>query len=88
MIWVTEKYLKGVTDLFIRGHKQNASIIFITQSFMSVPKDIRQNFNYYVLTKIHSKRKITDIKKDIATDKFNEVYKQATDKFYSFLVID
>ena len=85
---VTEKNLKGVTDLFIRGRKQNASIIFITQSYYSVPKDIRLNCDYYLLTKINSKREITEIGKDIATDKFIEVYNRATMNPYSFLVID
>ena len=86
---VTEKNLRSVTDLFIRGRKQNASIIFITQSYYSVPKDIRLNCDYYILTKIHSKREITEIGKDIATDHFLKIYNRATsNEPYSFLVID
>ena len=30
-----------VTELFIRGRKINISIVFITQSYFKVPKDVR-----------------------------------------------
>ena len=32
-----------VTELFIRGRKLNISIVFITQSYFEVPKDVRLN---------------------------------------------
>ena len=32
-----------VTDLFIRGRKLNISLVFITQSYFAVQKDIRPN---------------------------------------------
>ena len=32
-----------VTELFIRGRKQNISLVFITQSYFKVPKDVRLN---------------------------------------------
>ena len=34
---------KIVSELFIRGRKLNISIVFITQSYFAVPKDIRLN---------------------------------------------
>ena len=38
------KKLKSiVTELFIRGRKLNVSIVFITQSYFDVPKDVRLN---------------------------------------------
>ena len=30
-----------VTELFIRGRKLNISLVFITQSYLKVPKDVR-----------------------------------------------
>ena len=33
-----------VTELFIRGRKQKISLIFVTQSYFAVPKNIRLNF--------------------------------------------
>ena len=32
-----------VTELFIRGKKFNISIVFITQSYFKVPKEVRLN---------------------------------------------
>ena len=32
-----------VTELFIRGKKWNISLVFITQSYFKVPKDVRLN---------------------------------------------
>ena len=43
-----------VTELFIRGRKQNISLFFVTQSYFAVPKNIRLNFDalfYYESSK-------------------------------------
>ena len=34
----------AVAKLFIRGRKLNVSLVFITQSYFAVPKNIRLNF--------------------------------------------
>ena len=34
---------RAVTELFIRGRKLNISLVFITQSYFAVPKNIRLN---------------------------------------------
>jgi hypothetical protein len=89
---VTEKHLKGVEELFIRGRKQNASIIFISQSYFSIPKNIRLNCDYFVITKMGNKKELIEIAKDHTTDinndKFKEIYREATKDHYSVLVID
>ena len=38
-----------VTELFIRGRKLNISIVFITQSYFKVPKDVRLNSTHFLL---------------------------------------
>ena len=38
-----------VTELFIRGRKLNISIVFITESYFKVPKDVRTNSTYFSL---------------------------------------
>ena len=45
-----------VTELFIRGRKLNISLLFITQSYFAVPKNIRLNSKHYVILKILNKR--------------------------------
>ena len=36
-----------VTELFIRGRKPNISIVFITQSYFNVPKDVKLNSTHF-----------------------------------------
>ena len=45
-----------VTELFIRGIKLNISLVFNTQSYFAVPKNIRLNSTHCVVMKILSKR--------------------------------
>ena len=45
-----------VTELFIRGRKLNISIVFITQSYFKVPKDVRLNSTHLFILKIPNKR--------------------------------
>ena len=45
-----------VTELFITGRKLNTSVVFITQSYFKVPKDVRLNSTHFFIMKIPSKR--------------------------------
>ena len=42
-----KKLNRIVTELFIRGRKLNISIVFITQSYFKVPKDVRLNSTHF-----------------------------------------
>ena len=81
-----------VTELFIRGRKLNFSLVFITQSFFKVPKDVLLNTSHFFVMKIPNKRELQQIainhSSDINTGDFIEIYRKCTDKSYSFLVID
>ena len=50
-----------LTELFIRGRKLNISLVFITQSYFAVPKDIRLNSADYFILKIPNKRELQQI---------------------------
>ena len=50
-----------VTELSIRGIKSNISLVFITQSYFAVLKNIRLNWARYFVTKIPNKRKLQQI---------------------------
>ena len=47
-----------VTELFIRGKKLNISLVFITQSYFKLPKDVRLNTTHFFIAKIPNKRKL------------------------------
>ena len=44
-----------VTELFIRGRKINISLLFISQSYFCMPKNIRLNSTHYFILKIPNK---------------------------------
>ena len=41
-----------ITELFIRDRKLNISIVFVTQSYFKVPKDVRLNSTHFFIMKI------------------------------------
>ena len=81
-----------VTELFIRGRKLNISLVFISQSYFKVPKDVRPNTTHFFIMKIPNRIELQQIaishSSDIDFKDFINIYKKCTDKPYSFLVID
>ena len=81
-----------VTKLFIRGRKLNISIVFITQSYFKIPKNVRLTTTHFFITKIPNKRELQQIainhSSDISTKDFTNIYRKCTAEPYSFLVID
>ena len=81
-----------VTELFIRGRKLNISLVFITQSYFKVPKDVRLNTTHFLISKIPNKRELQQIainhSSDISTKDFTNIYRECTAEPYSFLVND
>ena len=51
-----EKLNSIVTKLFIRGRKLNISLVFITQSYFKVPKDVRLNSTHFFIMKISNRK--------------------------------
>ena len=45
-----------IKELFIRCRKLNISLVFITQPYFSVPKDVRLNSTHYLIMKISSRK--------------------------------
>ena len=81
-----------VTELFIRERIPNISLVFITQSYFKVPKEVRLNATHFFIMKVPNKRELQQIAMSHSSDKdfkdFIKIYKKCTDKPYSFLVDD
>ena len=81
-----------INELFTRCRKINISLVFITQSHFSVPKDVRLNSTHYLITKINSKTEIQNIainhSADIDYKDFVKIYRECTTKPFNFLTID
>ena len=53
---MTNKIFQAIIkELFIRFRKLNISLVYITQSYFSVPKEVRLNSTHYLIMKIHNK---------------------------------
>ena len=47
-----------IKQSFIRCRKLNISLVFITQSYFSVPKDVRLNSSHYLIIKIYNRKEL------------------------------
>ena len=69
-----------VTKLFIRGRKLIISLVFITQSYLKFPKDVRLNSTHFFIMKIPDKRELQQIalnhSSDISTKDFINIRKK------------
>ena len=76
--------------MFVRSRKLNISIVFITQSYFKVPKDVRLNSTHFFIMKIPNKRELQQIalnnSSDIDFKDFMKTYKKCNAEPYSFLV--
>ena len=54
-IMTNKKFQAIIKELFIRCRKLNISLVFITQSYFSVPKDVRLNSTHYLVMKLTTK---------------------------------
>ena len=52
-IMTNKNFQAIIKEFFIRGRKLNISLVFITQSYVSVPKDVRLNSTHYLIMKIN-----------------------------------
>ena len=57
-IMSNKKFQTIIKELFIRCRKVNISLVFMTQSYVSVPKDVRLNLTRYLIMKINNKREL------------------------------
>ena len=87
-----KKFQAIIKELFLRCRKVNISIVFITRSYFSVPKDVRLNSTYYLIMKINNRKELQNIainhSADIDYNNFVRIYRECTRKPYSFLTID
>ena len=87
-IMSNKKFQAIIKELFIRCRKLNISLVFITQSYFSVPKDVRLNSTHYLIMKINNKRELKNIalnhSADIAYKDFIKIYREYTKEPFHF----
>lgn len=86
-----ESEQKPIKTLFTQGRKKNVSTIYISQTFMDIPKIIRKNSNYLVLFKMEDDGEVKELIRRYSggnRDKVFEMYKEATKEPHNFFLID
>ena len=87
-----KKAQQVLKDLFIRCRKLNISLCFLTQSYFSVPKNVRLNCTHYIIFKLNNKRELQNIainhSADIDYKDFVNICRNCTKEAYNFLTID
>ena len=70
----------------------NISLVLITQSYFSVPKEAKLNSTHYLIMKINNRKYLQQIAIDHSADiddkDFLKIYRNCTKEPYSFLTID
>ena len=81
-----------IKELFIWCRKLNILPVFITQSYFSVPKDVRLNSTHYLIMKINNERELQNIaindSADIDYKDFLKIYREYTKEPFNFLTVD
>ena len=90
-IMSNKKFQAIIKELLIRCKILNISLVFITQSYFFVPKDVRLNSVHYLIMKINNRKDLQNIAIDHSADidynDFARIYRECTRRTYSFLAI-
>ena len=91
-IMTNRRFQAIIKELFIRCRKLNISLVFITQSYFCVSKDVRLNSTHYMTMNINNRKELQNIainhSVDIDYKHFMKIYLKCTRKPYNFLTID
>ena len=80
---MTNKRFKAIVkELFIRCRKLNILLVFITQSYFSVRKEVRLNSTHYLIMKIHNRRELQNIAFNNSADiDYKEFFKDLQESY-------
>ena len=81
-IMANKEFKAIIKELFIRCRKLNISLVFITQSCFSVPKDVRLNSTHYLIMERNNGKELQNIainhSADIDYGDFMKIYRECT----------
>ena len=91
-IMTNKTFQSIIKEFFIRCTKLNISLVFITQSYFSVPKDVILNSIHYLIMKINNRKELQNIavnhSGDIDYKDVMKIYRECIKEPSSFLTID
>ena len=91
-IMSNEKFQAIIKELFIKCRKLNISLVFIIQSYLPVPEDVRLNSTHYLIMKTNNRKELQNIVSTHSTDIDHKdcmkIYRECTKEPYFFMTID
>lgn len=95
LIWddlVLSKNLDPVCEYYLRARKKNVSLMFLSQSYVDIPKMIRKNSTYLVLFDLGGSKREQDFimrewSGELDKDELRAIYEDATKEKLSPLII-
>ena len=77
-----KKFLATLKELLERCRKIDILLVFITQSYFFVPKDIRLNLSHYLVMKSNNRKELQNIavnhSADVDYKDFIKIYRECT----------
>ena len=87
-IMTKRQFQAVIKELFIRCRKLNIALAFITQSYFSVPKDLRLNSTHYLIMKINNRRELQNVSTDhsagVNYQDLKKSYRECTKEPFNF----
>ena len=91
-IMTNKKFRTIIEELFIRCRKLNISLVFITQSYFSVRKDMRLSSTHFLIMKMNKRKELQNVainhSEEIDYNDIVRIYRECRRKLYSFLTTD
>ena len=91
-IMTDKKFQATIKKLSIRCRNLDISLVFISQSYFSVSKEVRLNSTHYLIMKIHNRRELQQIainhSADIDYKDFLKIYRNCAKESYSSFTIN
>ena len=86
-IMTNKRFQTIIKELFIRCSKLNISLVFNTQSYFSVLKDVRLNSTHYLIMKISNEIELQNIAINHSADIDYQDFKKITENVQKNLLI-
>ena len=87
-IMKNEKFKTIIKEIFFTCRKLNISLVFITQFYCFVPKDVRLKSTHYLIMKTNNKKELQNIAINHSTDidykDFMKIYRECTKEPFIF----
>ena len=90
---LTKKQMSKINEYLTAGRKFGFTVFLLAQNYVSVPKTITRNINYFIIFKLNDNVSINNIIKNHNIDnidnvKFKEAYKYSTAEKLNFFLLD